>query len=116
MHHDTRRSNNTHQIYEAVGAVLSIKDLSDNSLVNLCIQAGCNYVINSIATISTLTRSLELDFIYLGENHLNQEVQIWGVNMAFGKEVAEIRLETPIKITGPKSVTLPIPHSTNLVS
>ena len=85
MHYDTRRSNSTHQVYEAVGAIISIKDLSDNSLVDLCVRAGCDYVVNAVATITSLTRSLELDILYFGENHLNQEMFIWGINMAFGK-------------------------------
>ena len=116
MHYDTRRSNTTHQVYEAVGGIISIKDLSDNSLVDLCVKAGCNYVVNAVATITTLTRSLELDILYLGENHLNQEMKIWGINMAFGKEVDEIRPENPIKVTGPQRETIPIPRSSKHLS
>jgi len=66
MHYDTRRSNTTHQVYEAIGAVLSIKNLSDNSLVDLCIRAGCDYIINAVVTITAITRSVELDINYLG--------------------------------------------------
>ena len=109
FHYDTRRSNTTHQYYEAIGAVLSIKDLSDNSLVDLCVRAGCDYVINAIATITPITRSIELDINYFGENHLNQEVRIWGINMAFGMEKVEIRLADPLVVTGPRRVSYPIP-------
>ena len=116
MHYDNRRSNSTHQVYESIGAVLSIKDLSDNSLVDLCIKAGCDYVITAVATITSLTRSLDVNINYFGENHLNQEVQIFAINLAFGKEVAEIRLSDPIKVTGAKRVTLPIPSKANLRS
>lgn len=110
MHHDTRRSNSTHEVYEAVGSVLSVKDYSDATLIDLCIRNGCNYIFNAVATINSLTRSLELDILYIGNGGLNQEVQIWGINIAFGKEVVVIRPSEAIKVTGPKRVTLPIPR------
>lgn len=66
MRHDTRRSNSTNQIYEAVGAVLSIKNYEDNTAVDLCSRAGCDYLINAVANISSSKRTLELDILYAG--------------------------------------------------
>lgn len=111
MRHDTRRSNSTHQIYEAVGAVLSIKNYEDNTAVELCSRAGCDYVINAVVNISSSKRTLELDVLYAGELLLNQQIFFTGVNMAFGDEVVEIRFETAIEITGPKRVTVDVPES-----
>jgi hypothetical protein len=71
MLHDTRRSNSTHQVYEAVGAILSIKNYEDNTFVDLCLRGGCEYVVNAIATIEETYRNLELDILYLGESRLN---------------------------------------------
>ena len=51
---------------------MSIKDFSDATLVNLCVQGGCEYVVNAVANITSSSRTLELDFVYLGEPHLNQ--------------------------------------------
>ena len=85
MHLDSRRSNETHQIYESIGTILSIKDYSDNSFVELCFQVGCDYVINAIANIAASTRTLEIIVLYVGEIHFNQQVLIWGINMAFGE-------------------------------
>lgn len=52
MRYDTRRSNSTTKVYEAVGTVLSIKDYNDDSLVDLCIREGCEYVITFVARVS----------------------------------------------------------------
>jgi hypothetical protein len=58
LRYDSRRSNSTHKVYEAVGAVLSIKDYNDDTLVDLCSREGCEYILNEIATISSSTRTL----------------------------------------------------------
>ena len=84
MRHDTRRSNSTHQVYEAIGAVLSIKDYEDNTLVDLCSKSGCDYIVNAVANITANKRTLELDIFYAGEAHLNQQIFFHGINMAFG--------------------------------
>lgn len=114
LRYDSRRSNTTHKVYEAAGAILSISDYNDNSLVDICYREGCNYIVTMIATISSSSRILELDITYLGGVRLNQEIRFFGINMGFGEEVIEIRFDTPYVITGPRRITLPIPVSSNL--
>ena len=116
MYHDTRRSNSTVQVYEAVGAILSIKDYNDETSVDLCSKGGCDYIFNAIARISASSRTLELDIAYLGEAHLNQQIFVTGFNMQFGTEVVELRLESPLEVTGPKRVNIPIPQQAKNLS
>lgn len=84
MRRDSRRSNATQQVYEAVGSILSIKDFNDNSLVDSCYREGCDYVVAAIATITSSSRILELDVNYLGGFRLNEQIRIFGINMGFG--------------------------------
>lgn len=58
MRYDTRRSNATTKIYEAIGGALSVKDLNDEPLVDRCLKEGCEYVINLLARITNTERSL----------------------------------------------------------
>jgi len=86
LYYDTRRSNTTHQVYEAVGAILSIKDYNDDILVDTCYREGCEYIVTAIASITPTTRTLELDVNYLGGLRLNQQIFLSGINFAFGNE------------------------------
>lgn len=76
MRYDTRRSNATTKIYEAVGGALSVKDLNDEPLVDRCLKEGCEYVINLLARITNTERTLELDFGYAGGLRLNEQMVI----------------------------------------
>ena len=107
--HDTRRSNISHQVYESIGSILSIKDYNDNTLVEICSREGCEYIFTMVATITSTSRILQLNVAYLGGLRLNEQVLIYGINMGFGEEVIEIRFEQPLEVTGPKKFTIPIP-------
>jgi len=109
MRYDTRRSNTTTKIYESVGTILSIKDYNDDSLVELCFREGCNYVVTGIASISSTSRTLEIDVNYFGGLRLNQQIFFTGLNFSFGNEIFELRFESPVEITGPRKVTVTIP-------
>lgn len=39
--YDSRRSNGTHKVFEAVGNILSLKDYNDDSKLNLCLSENC---------------------------------------------------------------------------
>lgn len=58
MFYDTRRSNATTKVYEAIGGMLSIKDYNDDNLVELCVREGCQYDFQMIARISSTSRTL----------------------------------------------------------
>lgn len=74
MRYDTRRSNATTKVFESVGTMLSINNYHDDALVDLCYREGCEYVINMVARLSGSSRTLEIDFTYLGGPKLNQQV------------------------------------------
>jgi len=80
MRYDTRRSNTTTKIYESFGTILSIKDYNDDSLVELCYREGCNYGVTGIASISSTSRTLEIDVNYFGGLRLNQQIFLTGLN------------------------------------
>lgn len=61
-----------------------------------------------VARISSSSRTLELDFSYLGGLILNEEVIIEEIHIALDTKIIVIPLD-PIKITGPKKVTISIP-------
>ncbi len=44
LRYDSRRSNSTHKVYDAAGAILSIKNNNDNTLIDLCIRENCDYI------------------------------------------------------------------------
>jgi hypothetical protein len=71
MRYDSRRSNSSHQVYESLGAILAIKDYNDNSLVDICYREGCDYIFAAVASISSTSRTLELDINYIGGVRLN---------------------------------------------
>lgn len=58
MRYDTRRSNSTTKVFEAVGAVLSIKDYNDDAIIDRCEREGCEYIINMIARLTGADRTL----------------------------------------------------------
>lgn len=68
-------------------------------------------MITLVARISSSSRTLELDFSYLGGLRLNEEVIIDEVHIALDTEIFVIPLD-PIKVTGPKKVTISIPKAT----
>jgi hypothetical protein len=109
MRFDSRRSNETTKVYESAGSVLSIKDYHDDALINLCTAEGCEYIIAMVAHISSTSRTLEIDFTYLGGLRLNQQVLIEEIHLGLGTEIIVITLDRPIEVTGPKRVTIPIP-------
>ena len=71
MKYDTRRSNATTKIYESAGAMLSIRDYNDNSLVDLCLNERCEYVFTMLANLTSTTRNLQINFNYFGGPRLN---------------------------------------------
>ena len=73
---DSRRSNATHKGYVSVGAILSIKDYHNDTLVDLCTREGCEYVFTFVASISSILRTLQIDIAYLGGRDFNQQIFI----------------------------------------
>lgn len=69
-------------------------------------------MITLVARISASSRTLELDFSYLGGLRLNEEVIIDEVHIAIDTEIYVIAVD-PIKVTGPKKVTISIPKASN---
>lgn len=112
MRYDTRRSNATTKVYESAGALLSIKDYNDDVLVELCFREGCEYAFNMIARISSGSRTLELDFGYVGGLRLNQQVFFNEIHFTLDSEIIVIKLTQPLEINGPRKVTIPIPETT----
>ena len=111
MKYDTRRSNATTKIYESAGAMLSIRDYNDNSLVDLCLSERCEYVFTMLANITSTTRTLEVNFNYFGGLRLNEAVKITAFHLTLDTEIIVINLDTPIEVTGPKRVSIPIPKA-----
>lgn len=110
MRYDTRRSNSTTKVFEAVGAVLSIKDYNDDVIIDLCEREGCEYIINMIARLTGSDRTLEIDFTYLGGLRLNEQVIIEEIHLGLDTEIIVIPMQDkPIEVTGPRRVTIPIP-------
>jgi hypothetical protein len=64
-----------------------------------------------IARISSTSRTLELDFGYLGGARLNELVIFNEIHLTLDTDVIAFKLDTPIEVTGPKRVTVPIPTS-----
>lgn len=67
-------------------------------------------MITLVARISASSRTLELDFSYLGGLTLNEEVIINEIHLALDTEIYVIPVD-PIKVTGPKRVTISIPKA-----
>lgn len=110
MRYDTRRSNSTTKVFEAVGAVLSIKDYNDDAVIDRCEREGCEYIITMIARLAGADRTLELDFNYLGGLRLNEQIMIEEIHLALDTEIIVIPMQDrPIEVTGPRRVTIPIP-------
>lgn len=64
-------SNSTHDIYEAEGLILALKDYNNDTHVELCYRESCDYLFNAIVYVSAHSH-LELDIVYLGGMHLYQ--------------------------------------------
>jgi hypothetical protein len=67
MKYDTRRSNATTKIYESAGAMLSIRDYNDNSLVDLCLNERCEYVFTMLANLTSTSRNFQTFNASVGE-------------------------------------------------
>jgi hypothetical protein len=66
-----------------------------------------------VARISSASRTLELDFGYLGGFRLNEQVIFNEIHFTLDTEVIVIKLTELIEVNGPKKVTIPIPAPTN---
>jgi len=66
-----------------------------------------------VARISSASRTLELDFGYLGGFRLNEQVLFNEIHFTLDTEIIVIKITELIEVTGPKKVTIPIPASTN---
>ena len=93
MRYDTRRSNSITKVFEAVGAVLSIKDYHDDAIIDRCEWEGCEYTINMVARVAGADRTLELDFTYLGGLRLNEQIMIEEIHIALDTEIIVIPLQ-----------------------
>ncbi len=107
--YDTRRSNSTTKLYEAFGAILSIKDYNDDILVDTCYREGCEYAVGAIISISAAARTLELNINYLGGLRLNQSIFFTGIDIAFGNEAFQLRWQSPYEVYGPRRITVTLP-------
>ena len=110
LRYDTRRSDANTKYYEALGGVLSVKDLNDEPLVDRCLNEGCEYAINLVARLTNTERTLELDFVYTGGLRLNEQLIIDEIRLALDTQIFVIQLSQPIEVNGPKRVTIPIPQ------
>lgn len=65
-----------------------------------------------VARISSGSRTLELDFGYVGGFRLNEQVLFNEIHFTLDTEIILIKLTEVIEVTGPKRVTIPILPST----
>lgn len=69
-----------------------------------------------VARISSGSRTLELDFGYVGGFRLNEQVLFNEIHFTLETEIIVIKLTEVIEVTGPKRVTIPIPSSATNVN
>ena len=62
-----------------------------------------------VARISSASRTLEIDFGYVGGLRLNEQVLFNEIHFTLDTEIIVIKLTEPLEVTGPKRVTIPIP-------
>lgn len=73
---DSKRSNSTAKLYEAVGTILSIADFNDDRKVDTCTVDGCEYKISVWLAVSSTESSVELDVSYVGAEALRESILI----------------------------------------
>ena len=108
FHFDSSRSNDTHQVYEALGSHISIYDYNDQTKVDLCLAEGCEYTFNLVLEVSQGSRTLAIDVSYAGGIRLNDNIVINEVTVFYDGIKVHNSLVNPVEVKGPTSIVIPL--------
>ncbi len=101
-------SNSTHAYYSSEGIILAAKDYANDTELDFCFRESCDYFFNAIVEISAHEKHVELDVIYLGGMHLNQEIFISDIQLFSQDFTTNVKLAKPLSITGERRAVIPI--------
>lgn len=106
--YDDSKSTDQTKVYHGSATILSIRDYNDDSLVTKCISQGCSYTLNFILTVTSTTKTLEIDSFYAGGVGLNQLILLDKVTIYYESNKVIKALPNPVEISGVNKIIIPL--------
>lgn len=95
--------------YDSGIGFLSIRDYNNDTNINNCVVNGCEYTIIAVMSVTSSSKSLELDVFYTGAFRFNEALNLRKVELYY--EGGKISQAVDVVIAGPGKITIPLNNS-----